>query len=254
VRCTTTVPDGGRLPDYLLDGVVDRLDGEPLGFSVSSPNQTRACPCRATPFYDALLRDLGVGERSTSPAVEPTSSTSGTAASPAEEDSLLDLGPRLRQFLQQRLPDYMVPSSFVILDAETPLTSGKLDLRALARQHGSQDSGRRAAWRAPQSGAEETIAAVWCEVLNLSQVDRRDNFFDLGGDSLLITQVRAQLERRFSRPISIIELFRYPTVSALGAFLNDGHGPASRQSPPLGSGDAELEPALRLGRVGSSPG
>ena len=168
---------------------------------------------------------------------------------------MLDLGPRLRRFLQQRLPDYMVPSSFVILDADTSVTAGKLDLRKLAKQRGTHETDRRPGWRAPAAGAEETIASVWCEILNMSDVDPRDNFFDLGGDSLLITQVRAQLERRFRRPISIVELFRYPTVSSLGAFLTDCQtSPTRRLGPPPARTDDEFQPVMSFGSTGSWPG
>jgi polyketide synthase PksJ len=138
------------------------------------------------------------------------------------EDSLLDVGTRLRQFLQQRLPDYMVPSSFVILEADAARSTGKLDLSKLARSRQRGQAAGRAARHGPTTTLEETIAAVWADVLNRSDVDRRDNFFDIGGDSLLISQVRATLERELSRHISIIDLFRYPTVSSLGAFLGNG--------------------------------
>jgi amino acid adenylation domain-containing protein len=251
VRCVTTIPDGERLPDYQLAGVVERLDGDQLSFSVSSLNQTQAS--RATPFYDALLSDLGVHDRSISAVSKSESTADGTARGAADESPILDLGPRLRQFLQQRLPDYMVPSTFVILDADTSVTTGKLDLPKLANQRGLHGLDRHSSgWHAPAAGAEEIIAGVWCDVLNLSHVDRRDNFFDLGGDSLLITQVRAQLERLFRRQISIIDLFRYPTVTSLGAFLNNGDAAASpRPSTPPLRRNAEPQLEIHSGSVGS---
>ena len=228
VRAVTSVPDGSRLPDYYLEGVVERFDGDRLTFSVSSINQTKGF--RATPFYDRLHNNIEV-------AVEPTN---------VDDGSLLDLGPRLRQFLQQRLPDYMIPSSFVILEPDVSVSAGKLDLRKLAKHRGRYGADRPHGRHGPATGVEERIARVWGDVLNLDHFDRRDNFFDIGGDSLLITQVRAELEQQFSRPISIIDLFRYPTVSSLGAFLGEGTLPGSRLpgAPPM---QRDAEPIIGFG-------
>jgi hypothetical protein len=227
VRGARTVVVGGRLPDYYLDGVVERLDGERVRFSMSSVNQSKVF--RATPFHDRLFNDFDVVGDSTD----------------AADGSLLDLGATLRQFLQQRLPSYMVPSSFVILDADASRSTGKLDLRKMAKNRGRRQADRRTGRHGPATKLEETIAAVWGDVLNLGHVDRRDNFFDIGGDSLLISQVRASLERDLSRQISIIDLFRYPTVSSLGGFL--AHG-AAVESPrfhlPAMQTEAESEPAV----------
>lgn len=250
VRCVTTVPPGDRLPDYALNGIVRRVNGEELQFSVSSVRMTDAF--RATPFYDKLLSDRDPATassviRSTSTTTAPTSTA---PMADIDDSSTLELGPRLRQFLQRRFPEYMVPSSFVILDAGLPVSSGKLNLREFAKRRASSAGVRRSGYQPPATGVEATIAGVWCDVLNLGQVDPRDNFFDLGGDSLLITQVRSQLEGLLSTPISIIDLFRYPTVSSLGRFLD---GDTAQQSNRLAAisarGRLQQQTVAPLGRT-----
>jgi amino acid adenylation domain-containing protein len=232
VHTETRVARDGRLPDYALEGVVERRDGGRLAFSVSSPNETEHH--RATPFYDRLLGDLDVSDQSGAP----------------DDGSILDLGPSLRHFLRQRLPDYMIPSSFVILDPATSVTGGKLDLRKLAGRHRRPGGDQRPGLHGPATEAEQLIGGVWCNVLNMSRVDRRDNFFDLGGDSLLIAQVRVELELLFSRPIPITELFRYPTVSSLGAFLSEGEPTSASLNTPRVSDESWREPALDFGATG----
>jgi amino acid adenylation domain-containing protein len=219
VRWARTVRSGDRIPDYELHGTVDRIGRERLDFAVSSCHDTMAY--RDGPFYDALFGDMddaalpsdfGLGREHSAVVVNgPTGN--------GDDDSVLELGPRLRRFLQQRLPEYMIPSSFVVIHEQDWPSAGKLDRRALAaRGVGIRVSART--YLAPSTETEAGIAAVWREVLNLGSVGVHDNFFDLGGDSLLIAQVRSQLERSFGMPISIIDLFRYPTIAALATFLD----------------------------------
>lgn len=131
----------------------------------------------------------------------------------------------LRAHLARSLPDYMVPSAFVTLDRFPETPNRKLDRNALPAPEASQR--RRAATAAfvePSSEVEHTIAAVWCEVLGVSSVGTRDNFFDLGGHSLLTIQVQGRLQAEFDRPISLVDLFRYTTVSALAQYLGGAGG------------------------------
>ena len=73
----------------------------------------------------------------------------------------------------------------------------------------------------PPARPRSSCAAAWREVLQVERVGAHDNFFDLGGDSLLMTQVRSRLQRDFARQLSIVELFRYPTVRALAHYLDE---------------------------------
>ncbi|WP_369064554.1 non-ribosomal peptide synthetase [Burkholderia gladioli] len=133
--------------------------------------------------------------------------------------SLLDAAPRaelvrgLREHLAARLPEYMVPAAFVVLDA-LPLTrNGKVDRRALPEP--DDEAFVQAQYEAPQGETEQTIAALWAELLGVERVGRHDNFFALGGHSLLATRMLARLRESFGHDVSIRTLFEAPTVSQL---------------------------------------
>ncbi|HEX6291073.1 MAG TPA: amino acid adenylation domain-containing protein [Herpetosiphonaceae bacterium] len=124
----------------------------------------------------------------------------------------------LRTYLKDRLPDYMLPAAFVVLDA-LPLTpNGKVDRGALPVPDALRPE-LSADYVAPRSEVERTIAAVWQEALNLPTVGIHDNFFDLGGHSLLLVQVHSKLRESFAE-LALIDLFRYPTISALTNHLS----------------------------------
>jgi acyl-coenzyme A synthetase/AMP-(fatty) acid ligase/acyl carrier protein len=125
----------------------------------------------------------------------------------------------LRAHLQGVLPEYMLPTAFVTLD-ELPLTpNGKVDRCALPAPEGLRPQ-LAAAYVAPQTETESVISAIWQDVLQIEKVGIHDNFFDLGGHSLLMVRVNRRLREEFDREVSMIDLFRYPTVSALAEFLS----------------------------------
>jgi amino acid adenylation domain-containing protein len=129
----------------------------------------------------------------------------------------------LRGFLKGRLPDYMVPSTFTSLE-EFPLTpNGKVDRRRLPEPD-DRRTVSRAPFLAPRGRVEDAIAAAWRDVLRLDQVGVDDNFFDLGGHSLLLVQVQAKLRSVLGREIAIVEMFQYPTIRTMAAHLT---GPTS---------------------------
>jgi amino acid adenylation domain-containing protein len=124
----------------------------------------------------------------------------------------------LRTFLAERLPAYMVPSSFVKLEA-LPLTpNGKIDRHSLPAPDPLRPE-LATVFAAPETEAERAIATIWQEVLQLEKVGMFDNFFDLGGHSLLAAQVHSKLRESFQSDLSIIEIFQYPTVSELAKHL-----------------------------------
>ncbi len=140
----------------------------------------------------------------------------------------------LRRFLERSLPAYMIPGSFTALD-RLPLTrNGKVDWRALPDP---AERAPRTGPAAPSEGTEARIAAVWCEVLGLRQVGRDDNFFDCGGHSLLLADVRTRLRTLFGRDIPIVKLFEFVTIRALAAHLEGPPTPAARdeRAPAGGS-------------------
>ncbi|XIG72348.1 non-ribosomal peptide synthetase (plasmid) [Streptomyces sp. SGAir0957] len=126
----------------------------------------------------------------------------------------------LRGHLQRDLPDYMVPAAFVPLDT-IPLTpNGKTDRRALpAPASARPDLG--AAYTAPRTETERTVAAVWAEVLGIDTVGADDDFFALGGHSLLATRVVSRLRRRLGVDVPVRALFGAPTPALLAAAVEE---------------------------------
>ena len=132
----------------------------------------------------------------------------------------------LRRFLRQQLPEYMVPVVFIPLDAFPLTTNGKVDRRVLPAPGGLRPD-LEASYEAPGTDAERTVAAIWQELLHLERVGLYDNFFDLGGHSLLITQLYSKIKKAFRKEIAIVDLFKYPTVSALAKYLSEENPPES---------------------------
>ena len=126
----------------------------------------------------------------------------------------------LRAFLKERLPDYMVPAAFVTLEALPLSATGKVDRRALPAPGGARPE-RGADFVAPRTAAEETVAAIWREVLGLGQVGATDNFFELGGHSLLLPQVMHRLRTAFQVEIPLRTLFDEPTLEGLALALEE---------------------------------
>jgi acyl-coenzyme A synthetase/AMP-(fatty) acid ligase/acyl carrier protein len=127
----------------------------------------------------------------------------------------------LRERAREKLPAYMVPSSFTELD-ELPLTpNGKVDRRALlARRPEVQVSD--AEYIAPRNEMERRVADIWRDALRVERVAVDTNFFDLGGHSLLLAEVHARMQKELESDVSIVELFQYPTVAAVASRLDRG--------------------------------
>ena len=125
----------------------------------------------------------------------------------------------IRERLGQTLPDYMVPGVVVELDTLPLNANGKVDRKALPEP----EIHTGAEYQAPQGEVEATLAQIWSEVLDVERVGRGDNFFDLGGHSLLLLKLHQRLQaQRFAVMPSVIDLFRYSTIESLAAFLADG--------------------------------
>ena len=138
----------------------------------------------------------------------------------------------LREQLRERLPDFMVPAFLVVIDAMPQTPNGKIDRKALpAPDTAAAAPAAAEAFVAPTAGIEETIASIWKDVLKLPQVGTRDNFFDLGGHSLLAVQTHRRLKEVLQRDLSITDIFRFPTIQSLSAYLgNEGEDDAAAQS------------------------
>jgi surfactin family lipopeptide synthetase A/lichenysin synthetase A len=125
----------------------------------------------------------------------------------------------IRDHLLQALPLYMIPPYFIQL-AEIPLTpNGKVNRQALPIPDASNIQ-RKEEYIEPETEMEKTIAEIWQEVLNLEKIGIDDNFFDIGGNSLNIMQVNKKVNQVFNTTMSVVEMFRYPTIRLLAQFLS----------------------------------
>ncbi|HZF13330.1 MAG TPA: amino acid adenylation domain-containing protein [Thermoanaerobaculia bacterium] len=174
------------------------------------------------------------------------------------------LAAALRAHLRARLPEAMVPAAFVSLAALPVTPNGKLDPAALPEPGALPGTGHVGpAWIAPRSGLEREIAAVWQEVLQVERVGAEDNFFDLGGHSLLLVEVQARLGTQLGRlglgrEIPLLDLFRHPSPAALARHLQgteEDERPllAPRISVPGNSGEREVAVVGMAGRFPGAP-
>ena len=120
----------------------------------------------------------------------------------------------LRNFLKEKLPEYMVPAVFVLLDALPLMPNGKVDRRALPAPDRSRPDLDKA-FVAPRTPTEELLAEIWAQLLDIERVGIHDNFFDLGGHSLLATQLVSRMREAFQVEIPLRRLFEVPTVAGL---------------------------------------
>ncbi|MBT3488025.1 MAG: AMP-binding protein, partial [Desulfobacula sp.] len=125
---------------------------------------------------------------------------------------------QLREFLRKKLPDYMIPSAFVILDA-LPLTpNGKIDRKALPAP--DIDLMREHEFTEPKNEMEKIIAEIWKDVLNIEKVSVYDNFFELGGNSLLTVRLASQIEKAVGKDFPIANMFEYSTIEQMSKSLS----------------------------------
>jgi amino acid adenylation domain-containing protein len=168
-----------------------------------------------------LRRDGGAADSGRLVAYVATAA-GGAAAAPGTDAAAL------RAHLEVRLPSYMVPSAYVIADRLPHTPSGKIDRRALPAPAAERPALATALAR-PSTAIEAEVAALWCEILGLPEVGIDDNFFDLGGHSLLITRAHAALAVRYPGRVALTDLFQHTTIRALAAHLaRDPHAAPDR--------------------------
>ncbi|WNG36166.1 amino acid adenylation domain-containing protein [Archangium violaceum] len=148
----------------------------------------------------------------------------------------------LRAHLKQHLPEYMVPSAFVVLE-QLPLTpNGKVNRKALPAPEASTDSATE--YIAPRTPTEEQLAAIWAEVLSVPRIGAEDNFFELGGHSLLATRVLSRVRSAFQVELPVRALFEAPTLSALALKLDEAQRTQS---------SVQALPRISAARIGDIP-
>jgi amino acid adenylation domain-containing protein/non-ribosomal peptide synthase protein (TIGR01720 family) len=151
----------------------------------------------------------------------------------------------LRNGLRQRLPEYMAPSAFVILESLPLNTAGKVDRRNLPAPVFGRDGGEESGFAAPSTPVEELLAQIWSEVLGVEKIGVHDDFFNLGGQSLLATQITARVAKVFGVPLRLRHLFTSPTVAALAHVIEQLiKGGKTDGIPPLARVPGESAVAL----------
>ncbi|NER51477.1 MAG: amino acid adenylation domain-containing protein, partial [Symploca sp. SIO1A3] len=149
-----------------------------------------------------------------------------------ETASTQDIVPQLKQYLKEKLAEYMVPSAFVVLSA-LPLTpSGKVNRRALPAPDISSFS-QSDNFVAPRDRLEEKLAQMWSEILNINPVGVKSNFFDLGGHSLLAVNLMAKIQQHFGKQLPLSTLLTNPTIEDLGHLLRGDSQVSSSSLVPL---------------------
>ncbi|GAB4190132.1 MAG: hypothetical protein Fur006_31950 [Coleofasciculaceae cyanobacterium] len=140
---------------------------------------------------------------------------------------------QLRRFLIEKLPNYMVPTAFVLLET-LPLTpNGKVDRRALPAPEPTRPEST-VSWVPPRTPVEEMLVSIWSQVLGIEQVGIYDNFFELGGHSLLVTQVISQIRKVFGVDLPVRCLFEAPTIASLLDYVERAMGAESESiTPPI---------------------
>ncbi|HKV36072.1 MAG TPA: amino acid adenylation domain-containing protein [Pyrinomonadaceae bacterium] len=143
----------------------------------------------------------------------------------------------LRDHLRGRLPEFMVPAAFVMID-ELPLTpNGKVDQRALPAPEQAVLDAAEHSFVAPRNPTEEVLAGLWCQVLHRDRVGAEENFFESGGDSLLATQLISRVRAAFEVELPLYCLFESPTVAGLAmkidVSMSDGRTTSAASHTPL---------------------
>jgi amino acid adenylation domain-containing protein len=181
------------------------------------------------------LRADTAGERRLVAYLVPSGATAPSAA-------------ELRAHLGATLPDYMLPGAFVTLEALPLTANGKTDLRALPAPAPAPERDHVP----PTTPAEETIAAIWAEALGVERVGVHDNFFEIGGHSLLVARLYAAIREAFARELALVDLFRHTTVAAQAAFVTENPDAAPAATPAQQRGTTRADARRTL--VGSHRG
>ncbi|MCB1056997.1 MAG: amino acid adenylation domain-containing protein, partial [Acidobacteria bacterium] len=222
----------GDLGRYLPDGEVEflgRADQQVKvrGYRIELQEIERALDAHPAVAASAVaVREAAGGDRRLAAYVVPRA---GETPLPAE----------LRAFLAERLPDYMVPAAYGLLEALPLSATGKLDRRALPPLDELETAGSEG-YVAPESEAERAVAEIWRRWLEVERVGVHDNFFDLGGHSLLATQVLSEMQQELGIEVPLRWLFEAPTVAGLVLAI-DQHRAAAMDDEALGEMLADLE-------------
>ena len=183
--------------------------------------------------FDVLLRRRGAAAGAIVFPHPAAAAFARCANEPVKGTHARALAPQLRASLREKLPEYMVPSAFVVLDAFPLTANGKVDRRRLPAPDQTRPEFAHE-YQAPNGPVEEALAAVWAEVLGLDRVGANDHFFDLGGHSLLATQIISRVRAVFQIELPLRALFESPTIAEFALHVEEARGMGgARQAPPI---------------------
>jgi hypothetical protein len=154
----------------------------------------------------------------------------------------------VREALKTQLPDYMVPSHVMVLESFPLTPNAKIDRKALPAPESGASVTAAQTFVAADSDLERTIAAIWQEILNVPRVGVQDNFFDIGGHSLLTVRVHSRLRAAVDRPVSLTDLFRFPTIRSLAKHMGGGSATVSVVEESLDRAETRRQAMMRRRR------
>ncbi|MBD2682798.1 MULTISPECIES: non-ribosomal peptide synthetase [Nostoc] len=193
--CSRKLCGNNLNPDYSIKGHLLKKNGEIINFEYVSYHYKNSF--QQTPFYQRLFANFSSGENNHS-------------------DNFV---PFLRDNLTKLLPKYMIPSSFVVLEA-LPLTpNGKIDRRALPAPDNSHVA-RKHGLVLPRYALEMQLAAIWEQVLGIHPVGVQDNFFEIGGHSLLAVHLMAQIQEQLGKNLPLATLLHNPTIEQMASIIS----------------------------------
>ncbi len=196
--CSVTLSNNNLNPDYRIEGSLIRKSGEVINFDCESFHHKISY--KNSPFYQSLFAEDVIRVIDTGRGTELSNGS-------------------LRAYLQRHLPEHMIPSAFVMLDA-LPLTpNGKVNRQALPEPERSRPE-LEASYVAPRTPMEEKLVEIWSHLLEVDRVGVYDNFFELGGHSLLATQFVSRVRETFGVELSLIRLFETPVIAELAEAIS----------------------------------
>jgi amino acid adenylation domain-containing protein len=190
-----------------------------LGGPISADQTKRRAFVEEMSAYSDFLRMLEDQPKEREKYVHVQPATAAVARDASLSPSDYEIAEELRNFLQGKLPEYMIPSNFVLLDRIPLSDNGKVDRKALPEPK-STETESVVVHAVPHNELEGGIGDIWREVLEVKKVGVQDNFFDVGGNSLHIVRIHAKIRERLKREIPIVELFKYTTIESLAAYLS----------------------------------
>jgi natural product biosynthesis luciferase-like monooxygenase protein len=214
---------GGGTAGDLRAGLASIAPGDDPGVVPVAPDgytATATWSAAGPDRFDIVLRSTASPAIVPAPPVDPERPWSSYTNRPARRDAA-SIAPQLRADLRATLPDHMVPSAFVMLDALPRTPNGKIDRNALP----APDRGRvedAEAQVAAVGDLEVTIATIWQDLLALDAVGVETNLFDLGANSLMMVRASSRLGEALGHKVSLVDMFEHPTIRALASHLGEG--------------------------------